>query len=390
MKKIGIIGAGPAGLMAAAVLLEANIKAEIFLFEKNDSLGQKILLTGGGRCNLTTALIKNKDILEKYTRGGKFLKYALNNFPPKKARQWFLEHNLRTKIEPDNKVYPVSNKAQDVIDVFSNIFKNKKNLKILLNTEIDEKYLHDNKFDYIIIATGGKSREFFGHKITQLAPSLTSFVTQEKWSHELSGLSLENCRLKYGEQYLDGHFLFTHFGISGPAVFSLSSKIAYEDINQLKPYKIWLVIDAQKDFNAWDKILTEKFNESGAKDIKNILGEILPKKLVEKILFLVKIASTKKSAKISKPERQKISKLLSNGLEINLISRRQGAEMVTAGGVDLAQVDSKTCMSKIQPNLFFCGEVLDVDAVTGGFNLQNCWMTGKLVAETIINIIKNE
>jgi len=385
VKKIAIIGAGPAGLMAAATLLEANVPAEIYLFEKNNSLGQKILLTGGGRCNLTTGLEKRKEILEKYTRGGEFIEYALNNFPPKKVREWFFAHGLKTKVEPDNKVYPVSNNAQDVVNVFINIFKKYKNIKILLNTEI--KKIDKNNFDYSIIATGGKSREYFGHKTTKLAPSLTSFETQEKWSHELSGLSLENCRIKYNDHYLDGHFLFTHYGISGPVVFSLSSKIAYENISSQKPYKIKLIIDAQKDFASWDKILTEKFNLNGAKALKNILAEFIAKKFVDKILLLAKIDSLKKAAKISKFERQKISKLLGNGIELNLLSRRAGEEMLTAGGVDLAQIDPKTCMSKIMPNLFFCGEILDVDAVTGGFNLQNCWMTARLAAQAIIDKI---
>lgn len=382
MRKIAIIGGGPAGLMAAATILEATVPAEIYLFEKNNSLGQKILLTGGGRCNLTTGLASRNQILEKYTRGGEFIQYALNNFPPKKVREWFLAHGLETKVEADHKVYPVSNNAQDVINVFLDIFKKYKNIKILLNTEFKKN--DNNKFDYIVIATGGKSREYFGHKITKLVPSLTSFETREKWSHELSGLSLDNCRIKYNDQYLDGHFLFTHYGISGPAVFSLSSKIAYEKT----PCKIKLIIDAQKDFNAWEKILTEKINLNGAKVLKNILAEFIAKKLADKILLLAEVDGLKKAAKISKLERKKISKLLGNGIELNLISRRAGEEMLTAGGVEVSQINPETCMSKITPNLFFCGEILDVDAVTGGFNLQNCWMTGRLAGEAIIDKIK--
>lgn len=390
MKTIGIIGGGPAGLMAAATLLENQVNAKIFLIEKNAALGGKLLQTGGGRCNLTTSLQKEKEILTHYTRGKEFIKYALREFPPRRVCTWFLAHGLATKNEADNKVYPLSNQAQDVLNVFINFFKKYSNIKILLNTDVDEKFLGEHKFDYLIMATGGinskKLLSTLKHKITPLAPALTSFETKETWSKELSGLSLNNCRIIFNATHLDGHFLFTHYGISGPVVLSLSSILAYQELTLKKPCLIKLRIDAEKDFTKWDKILTDKFNFQGAQTIKNSLSELVPKKLAPQILALAKINPEIKVAKISKLQRQALAKLLGGGLELHLTKRRTGQEMVTAGGVELTQIDPRTCQSKINPRLFFCGEVLNVDAVTGGFNLQNCWMTGRLVGQAFTNI----
>lgn len=405
MKKIAFIGAGPANLMAIATLLELNAEIQISLFEKNSSMCKKLLITGGGRCNLTTALSDRKQILANYTRGGNFLKFALANFSPQKVCAWFLSHGLRTKVEKNNKIFPQSDNSCDVLAVFEKIFANKNNLAIQLNTLVKNAYSDKNnkfivefndtkeEFDMLVVGSGGLGNSYdfakqFGHSVTKIAPSLTSFEAKENWARQLSGISLVDCQLKFNLQgqkkmNIKGDLVFTHFGISGPAVFALSSFLAFEKIDPENPIIIFLIIDPKKDFVAWDNILQEKINSSGSKMVKNILGEFLPNRFVDQILILLKIDAQKKMAELKKEERKSIAKVLGEGLEITLISRKNGEGMVTAGGIDLGQIDPKSCESKIHPNLYFVGEILDIDGVTGGFNLQNSWMTGRLAAENI-------
>ena len=182
---------------------------------------------------------------------------------------------------------------------------------------------------------------------------------------------------------VEGDVLFTHFGISGPAVFSLSSKVAFEKIRAQDPLKIFLIVDKKKKFTIWDELLIERIDRDGAKKIKNVFYGFLPGNLADVIFDLAEVDKGKKTSVISKKERQRIAKLLGDGIDINLISRKKGGEMVTAGGVSLDEVDPQTCESKKHPNLYFAGEVLDIDGFTGGFNLQNCWMTGRLAGEKI-------
>lgn len=396
-------------MMAAAVLIEEGARDRIYLYEKNSSLGGKILVSGGGRCNLTTALSNRKEILEKYTRGAAFLKFAIKDFSPKMVREWFRLHGLETKVEKGDKVFPVSEKSGDVVKVFERILESGKNIKILLNAGVEDVALekngqfivkaagHENRFDFLLIATGGRAdsgaggcsfAQTLGHTVTELAPSLTSFVAKEAWCGSLAGLSLSDCRigcvLKNGSAIsVEGDFLFTHFGISGPAVFSLSSIAAFEKISPQNPLKILLIFDKKKNFTVWDSLLIERIGKDGAKKIRNVISSFFPDRLADIIFDLAGVNTEKKSAEISKMERRRIAKLLGGGIEMNLISRKKGGEMVTAGGVSLDEIDPKTCESRIHPNLYFAGEVLDIDGVTGGFNLQNCWMTGQRAGKSI-------
>jgi predicted Rossmann fold flavoprotein len=412
--KIAIIGSGPAGLMTAAYLLEKKVQADIFLFEKSAKIGGKILISGGGRCNLTTALADAREILAKYTRGANFLKHTINKYSSTKIREWFAGHGLKTKVEKDDKVFPVSDSSESVLQIFEQIFQNQEKLKVLVNTEIldvgydqnTHKFLIKTNtqneimvFDYLIIATGGSSHERqlnggyylarkLGHTITRLAPSLTSFEVKESWVKELSGLSLTDCKISYisarGEnKVLTGDLIFTHFGISGPAVFSLSSHIAYEIFDENKPFRINLIIDKNKQITDWDKLLVAEIEENGSRMIKNVLYKFLPNRLVDQILTILQIKAQKKAAEITREERRKIANILGNGIEIILTKQRAEHEMVTAGGVKLGEIDPKTCESKICSNLHFAGEILDIDGVTGGFNLQACWMTGMMAGEAI-------
>lgn len=403
-------------MMAAAVLIEAGVREQIYIYESNSMLGGKVFLSGGGHCNLTTALSGRKEILEKYTRGGIFLKFAINYFPPKMVREWFRRHGLETKVEKSDRVFPLSEKSGDVVKVFERILKNGKNLEILLNTKVKDvspdkngKFIvkaagRKNSFDFLLIATGGRAgsgasgysfAQNLGHTITELAPSLTSFVVKEEWCGRLAGLSLSDCRIECVLKNnlaisVEGDFLFTHFGISGPAVFSLSSKAAFEKIGVQNPLKIFLIVDKKKKFTIWDSLLIERIGKDGAKKIKNVFYGLLPDRLANTTFDSAGVDKEQKAAEISKKERQRIAKLLGDGIEINLISRKKGGEMVTAGGVSLDEVDPQTCESKKRPNLYFAGEVLNIDGFTGGFNLQNCWMTGRLAGQKIAEKLGRE
>lgn len=411
--KIAIIGGGAAGLMAAATLLEEHIDAVIHIFEKNQVLGKKVSISGGGRCNVTTGITDKQLLLSKYIRGSKFLIPAFGLFPPQKVIEWFEKNRLPLKIEKDNRVFPVSDIGSDVVDLFTRIFNNKilihysEPVKLLLpigktGFKVEtEKGIFD--FDIVIITSGGNAyshtgssgdgynfAKSCGHTITRLGPSLNSFEVEENWCKKLSGISIKNARL---ETILEnnikkstiGPFIFTHFGISGPVTFAISAHLAFSMISKSSPIKILFSPDADETFESWNKKFQDIISVSGGRQIKNILSEFLPERFAEEILILSQIRRDKKAAEVSKEERKIICKLLSGNIEITLIARKKGDEFVTAGGVCLNEVDRKTMQSIINPNLYLAGEVLDIDGLTGGFNLQSAWATGRLAG---VNIAK--
>ena len=413
--KIAIIGGGAAGIMAAATIIENTTDTQIDLFEKNNQLGVKVSISGGGRCNVTTGITDRNTLLSKYFRGSKFLAPAMAAFPPNKVIEWFENHGVPLKTEEDLRVFPRSDNGTDIVDMFEKIFdKHKDRITIhFLEGVLDIDYL-ENKFklstkkseytfDKIILTTGGNAysqtgstgdgytfAKKLGHHITALGPSLNSFEVFEEWCKDLKGISFQNAKIEVvlstgQRKIVIGPALFTHFGLSGPAVFALASHVAFEEIKKDKPIKIYITPDSTSTFEELDSSLTRSLAQNGGKYIINVLAEYVPYRMAEIILELCNVDGDKKSAEISKENRRQIVHYLTGKLSITLTSRRQGDEFVTAGGVDTTEVVSKTMKSKVNPNLYFAGEVLDIDGLTGGFNLQAAWATGRMAGLTATN-----
>ena len=415
--KIAIIGGGAAGLMVASTLVEEKVNAEIYLFEKNDVLGKKVSISGGGRCNVTTGITDKKELLSRYIRGSKFLISALSAFSPKDVMEWFQTNGVPLKIEKDLRVFPKSDIGSDVVNLFYKILRASQSVQLHTSETVKALRFFDNKFtivtnkkeydfDIVIITSGGNAYKHTGstgdgydfakacgHTITNLGPSLNSFEIKEDWVKRLSGLSFPDAKLTFvldgdKRKEVQGPLLCAHFGISGPVVFALSAHLAFFEISKLCPKKIKLNPLAIEHFDSYERKLTTLISNNSAKQILNTLSELLPKSFVEELLIMANIAKDKKSAEVSKNERNKICNLLSSGIELTLISRRKGDEFVTAGGVELAEVNNKTMQSKLNPNLYLAGEVLDIDGLTGGFNLQSAWATGRLAGINIAKMVR--
>lgn len=386
--KIAIIGAGAAGMMCAAVLAE-NSKYEIHIFDKNSKPGVKVSYTGGGRCNLTTA-INDRDILQKkYIRGGKFLVPALNAFSPAKAFEWFENHGLELKVEANYRVFPKSDNSYDVIDVFAKIFERCRVRLHYSEAVVEIKKEGDGfgvktgesdyLFDKVVLTTGGNTfpqtgstgdgYEFarkFGHFVTKLSYSLNSFAVADSWCKELSGLSFENAALKFtldGKQITTmGPVLLTHYGISGPNVFEMAAHLAYEEITNIKSKTVYFRPYANLTMEKWNEKLTTLIEANGAKQISSLLESVLPKKFAAAITQIARIDRHKKSAEITREERNQLAKLLGDGLPLMLTSKSAGNEFVTAGGVKLDEIDRKTMQSKFVQGLFLLAKCLILTA----------------------------
>lgn len=405
---IAIIGGGAAGMMAAAAITAENPKIEIFLIEKNAALGKKVLISGGGRCNVTTGLTDMQKLRTKYPRGARFLQHALYTFPPEKVTAWFENHGVPLKIEKDLRVFPQSNNGKDVVDVFEKIFAAHRTTKILCNHNVEKiEKMNDGfqiflkgkeplRVDKVILTTGGQAyrhtgstgdgytfAESLGHTITPLAPSLTSFITQEQWPKKLAGVSIVHATLTAKgtkKMSTEGPFLFTHWGISGPAVFALSAATAFETYNDRSPLQITIDLLPLTKGAELEKELTKIMQEHPQKTIENTIAHFVPKSLGGAICENCGIPLDKKNSAITKKERHLLIETLKN-LKVHAVGRGAGDEFVTAGGVTLEEVERTTMESKICPGLFFAGEILNIDGFTGGFNLQAAWATGKLAGE---------
>ncbi|MFN7160872.1 MAG: NAD(P)/FAD-dependent oxidoreductase [Candidatus Gracilibacteria bacterium] len=406
--KIAIIGGGAAGMMTAATILERNTSnVEVFLIEKNSLLGNKVIISGGGRCNVTTGIRDMKVLLTKYPRGTNFLRTALYNFPPEKVYNWFQGHGVPLKIEKDLRVFPKSDNGKDIVGVFEDMFKKKK-AQILFKRNVVSISHIDNKFtitfkdhddlvvDKVVLATGGQAyrhtgstgdgytfAEQLGHKISMLAPSLSSFVTEEKWTAKVAGVSFQRAGFYIrGEKNYEfvGPFVFTHKGISGPAIFAMSALSAFEKYDKAHPMKLMLDVLPDISHEELEKKLTEYVKNNHKKTILTTLHEYVPWSLAEIFCELLEISPEKMNAEIPKKTLHKTIELLKR-CPFSVIGRGAGDEFVTAGGVDLAEIDSKTMESKICPGLYFAGEIMNIDGFTGGFNLQASWATGRLAGE---------
>ncbi len=415
---IAIIGGGAAGLMAAYFAKLHHPDDRVVLFEKNTCLGTKVLLSGGGRCNVTTGITDTREVLKNYPRGAGFLRTAMENFPPQAVMDWFESQGVALKIEADQRVFPVSDDSKEPVNALVQALKD---LKVefkfdhtLTGVESPADYNFELKFadhpalqvDRLILTTGGNAyrhtgstgdgysfAQKMGHRITSLAPSLASLKTAEEWAHSLSGLAFQEARitikLPNNNYQRDGAFLFTHQGLSGPAIFALSSLIAFETLSPEHPAGLYLDLFPKTTSEKLSAQLDEKIQGNPNKKITNLIALFVRHSLANQMVnyllspvFPDKNFDHVNAANLPKAIRQKIVELLKN-LPLTVIGRGGGEEFVTAGGVDTSEVDPKTMESRLRRGLFFAGELLDIDGFTGGFNLQASWATGALAGESV-------
>lgn len=404
MANVIVIGGGAAGMMAAITAVSQG--HNVTLFEKNEKLGKKLFITGKGRCNFTNAG-DAEDIFNSVVTNKKFLYSAFNGFSNYDTMGFFGELGLDFKVERGNRVFPSSDHSSDVIGALSRRMK-QLGVKVELNTQVDEVIANNGEFsavkvtdaynkkrtvsaDKLIIATGGNSYQStgstgdgyrfaksLGHEVTPILPALVPFIVKEEWERDLQGLSLKNVNVTiYDDKkivYSDfGEMLFTHFGVSGPTLLSASSYAA--KIIKNRPLKLVIDLKPALDEQQLDERILRDFEEFKNKSFKNSLDKLLPKKLIPVIVELSKIEPDKKIHDITKQERMTIVKLIKN-LTLTLTGLRGFNEaIITQGGVSVKQINPTTMESKLVKNVYFVGELIDVDAVTGGFNLQIAWST---------------
>jgi len=409
--KIVIIWAGATGMMCVATLIEKWFSGQVLLLDKNKQLWQKVSITGGGRCNVTSWIRWTKKILSKYIHGGDFLKSAMRQFPPSQVFKRFENHGVPLKIEKDMRVFPISNKSADIISVFRNIFQESSNISIQFDNKVLSVKKIDSKFhiktnsqiitaDKLVIATWWKAFEHtwsswdgytfaksLWHKITKLGPSLSSLTSVEKWPAKISWLSLSDAKIFFElnnkTQNFSGDLLFTHRWISGPLAFVLSAYFAHQNLTKNSPQKVRIQIRNDMDFESRNNWLLLQLKDSQNKQIWNILRKNLPQNLIDILDQKMWNILDQKLCNFDKKNRKILCHLLSWSLELNIVGRKSGDEFVTAGWVELDQINPKTMESFVCPNLFFWWEILDIDGVTGGFNLQAAWCTGRMIWENI-------
>lgn len=381
-KSVAIIGAGPAGCVCAKFLKNNGFCP--IIFDKGKYL-RTILPTGGGRCNLAHAEFDFKNLTKNYPRGEKFLYSVFSKFGTEDAIQFFKQLGIETYTQEDNRIFPKSNSSRDVQEKLLKALKGCKFVseKVLSIEKLDNCYkIITNKssyaFDVVIVSTGGHGNwDIFNKMDLNIIPptqALVGLVTKENFS-AISGVSIKNVKT-YGKEFKNsdnGDIIFTHKGISGPLIYKISSIFARKEM----PYK--LVFQLVKDLD-----LQAELNKNPHKEIKNLLGQFVPKSFAEFVLEILDIEKNTPCHKITGKLRDKIYKKLTT-FEVTIISKVPDGEVVTCGGIDLKEINSKTMESKKYPNLYFCGEVLDIDGFCGGFNLQNCWSTAFVVAQSVCN-----
>lgn len=379
-KSVAIIGAGPAGCVCAKFLKNNGFCP--IIFDKGKYL-RTILPTGGGRCNLAHAEFDFKNLTKNYPRGEKFLYSVFSKFGTEDAIQFFKQLGIETYTQEDNRIFPKSNSSRDVQEKLLKALKGCKFVseKVLSIEKLDNCYkIITNKssyaFDVVIVSTGGHGNwDIFNKMDLNIIPptqALVGLVTKENFS-AISGVSIKNVKT-YGKEFKNsdnGDIIFTHKGISGPLIYRISSIFARKEM----PYK--LVFQLVKDLD-----LQAELNKNPHKEIKNLLGQFVPKSFAEFVLENLDIEKDTPCHKITGKLRDKIYKKLTT-FEVTIISKVPDGEVVTCGGIDLKEINSKTMESKKYPNLYFCGEVLDIDGFCGGFNLQNCWSTAFVVAQSV-------
>lgn len=396
MKKIAIIGGGAAGFFTAANLGE-KLGSQTVIFEQSSTPLQKVRVSGGGRCNVTHACFDPRELVEFYPRGKKELLSVFNKFQPGDTLEWFESRKVALKIEEDNRIFPISNSSMTIIECLLNqVEKNKVEIRLSEGINKIEKkeshFLVHTKseiyaFDTIIFTPGssGKSMDILrnlGHSIVRAVPSLFTFNIQDKRLKDLMGVSFEHAEISIPELKMDseGPLLITHWGLSGPGILRLSAWGALE-LNRLN-YAFEIQINfIQKEKEECIDFLNEFKVEHAKKTVYKMNPFSFPKRFWHRILEILAISEDLVFSHLTKQQIQQISEELTEGVyKVNGKSTFK-EEFVTAGGVDLKEINFKTMESKIVPNLFIAGEILNIDAITGGFNFQACWSEGFLISE---------
>ena len=430
MSKVIVIGGGPAGMFAAYFAAKNGHK--VTLLEQNEKLGKKLYITGKGRCNITNAS-DMETLFANVCSNEKFLYSAFYSYTNEQVIDFFESYGLRTKVERGNRVFPVSDHSSDVIATLAKALKDVK-VEVKLYTKVTklltEVYLDENgeqvlaekksgalkqvvkgvelddgtkiMTDAIVLATGGISYPSTGatgdgyrfaeglhHKIIEPSPSLVPFEVQESWVTEMQGLALKNVAITIEREgkklYTDfGEMLFTHFGVSGPMILSASASIKPAYFKDFA-HEMILKIDLKPalDKEQLDKRILKDFEEAKNKQYKNSIQKLLPSKMIPIIIRLSGIDPDKQVNEITKEERARLVDLL-KGLPMTIIGLRGWNEaIITKGGVSVKQVNPSTMESKLVNGLYFAGELLDLDAMTGGYNLQRAWSTGYLAGNSI-------
>jgi predicted Rossmann fold flavoprotein len=382
-----VIGGGPAGMMAAGRAAERGKK--VLLLEKNKTLGKKLLTTGGGRCNVTNNTLDTRVLLPRYTDAEPFLYSAFSQWDVKSTLDFFNTRGMQTKVENEGRVFPVSNSAQSVLDV---LLKYIEKVTVKTNTTVEGidvngvkvkgKYIKAKSY---IIATGCAGECYpwlkaLGHSIKEPIPSLVPLKTTDAWPKLLQGLTFPDVKLTLYQSGLKeyskkGKILFTHFGITGPTVLNMSG----DATEYLRFGDVHIGVDffPDLDHGAINKKLQDLFTENSNKFIINCLTEIIPKKLAEQI-----VKENKRVHSITREERMElISKLKDSRIKIT--GNVEDRAIVSAGGVALTEVNWKTMQSKIVPNIYLTGDVLDINRPSGGYSLQSCWTTGFVAGNSV-------
>lgn len=403
MYDVLVIGGGPAGMIAAG--RAAELGAKVALLEKNAKLGKKLLITGGGRCNITNAEFDVRKMVAKYGPKGKALFGSFSRFGVGESLEFFNSKNLETKVEAEKRAFPKSNKATDVWQVLANYLR-AGNVKIIYNAPalglvhtgsaiggVKTKQGIVTAKNYVI-ATGGKSRpetgstgegfdwmRAIGHSVEESDAALVPVTVREQWLKDLSGLSFTNAKLTILQdgkkiESKTGKLLFTHFGISGPLVLNMSKNI--REVYTYAPVHLELDLFPDLDVVALDKKVLEVLTAAFNKKVRNNLGRLVPPTMIAAVLELAGIDPEKTCNAVTKQERSRLAGQLKSFMLT--VTGFLGVEkaIVTSGGVSLKEIDFKTMKSKLYSNLYLAGDLLDFDRPSGGFSLQICWTTGYL------------
>ncbi|MDP3142750.1 MAG: NAD(P)/FAD-dependent oxidoreductase [Candidatus Omnitrophota bacterium] len=404
--RILIVGGGPAGMMAA--IRAAQLGDGICLLEKNNCLGKKLLISGKGRCNLTN-VGDIDNFLNNFSKSGEFLRDAFKALPNTALMDFFEENGLRLKTERGGRVFPDNDKSASVLQVLKSRLQNK-NVEIIYSSPVQSIICKDKIWQVIlrdgrvfvarkvILATGGASyaatgsdgfgfklAASLGHKVVPLRPGLVPLEVKEDFMYSLSGLSLKNVAVSFNHrrnkwQSDIGEMLFTHFGVSGPLILEASSKII-DWFKDKEPVALSIDFKPGLSGQQLEERLLRDFKDMGSKTFKNILKELLPTKLIDNFVMLSNIPADKKAHQVTQAERMVIGRLLKDFRLTIIQSRPLDEAIVTRGGVSTKEINPKTMESRINPGLYFCGEIIDVDAATGGYNMQAAFSTGWLAGE---------
>ncbi len=401
--KCAIIGGGAAGFFSAVTLAQKNPDADISIFDSSKQFLRKVKISGGGRCNVTHSCFEPKELALHYPRGEKELKGAFYTWQPRDTVDWFEERGVQIKTEDDGRMFPVSDNSQSIIDcLHRQVIKNGVVLcegigvKSLLHEEEQFTLGFSNgmskRFDRVCVATGSMkssslttSLEKLGHSIEPLAPSLFAFDITDERLKELAGISLENVsvRVKSNGKSQTGPILITHRGLSGPAILKLSAWEARQLNESDYQFEIelnWLGVRTESDLQT---LFARMRNQKGQQLVKTKLFEELPRRLWEKILSSVKIEGTLQWAQLPKKlEAQLIKELITATFQVRGKTMNK-EEFVTCGGIRLKEVNFKKMESRVIPHLYFAGECLDYDGITGGFNFQGAWTTGYIAGTSM-------